>query len=101
MKKKYFAVVYMLVSTAAPGACIIKLITAVIYSFRNKLEYLSLVSLSCLMFRDKHSSLSWKPYITAVISFMIQAPGAADDTSIYTMMKIFFFMNSLFYALSM
>ncbi len=26
----------------APGACIIKLITAVIYSFRNKLECLSL-----------------------------------------------------------
>ncbi len=25
-----------------PGACIIKLITAVIYVFRNKLEYLSL-----------------------------------------------------------
>jgi hypothetical protein len=31
------------------GACIIKLITAVIYSFRNKLECLSLASLSSLV----------------------------------------------------
>ncbi len=29
-------------STARPGACIIKLITAAIYGKRNKLEYLSL-----------------------------------------------------------
>jgi hypothetical protein len=34
----------------APGACIIKLTTAVIYGFRNKLEcLLSLESLSCLV----------------------------------------------------
>ncbi len=32
-----------------PGACIIKLIMAVIYSFRNKLECLSLESLSSLV----------------------------------------------------
>ncbi len=32
-----------------PGACIIKLITAVIYSFRNKLKCLSLASLSSLV----------------------------------------------------
>jgi hypothetical protein len=31
-----------------PGACIIKLITAVIYSFHNKLECLSLASLSSI-----------------------------------------------------
>ncbi len=31
-----------------PGACIIKLITAVIYGFRNKLECLSLASISSL-----------------------------------------------------
>ena len=30
------------------GACIIKLITAVIYDFRNKLECLSLASISSL-----------------------------------------------------
>jgi len=39
------------------GACIIKLITAVIYGFRNKLECLPLASIS----RDKHSSLFRKP----------------------------------------
>jgi len=33
----------------APGACIIKLITAVIYSFRNKLECMSLASLPSLV----------------------------------------------------
>jgi hypothetical protein len=33
----------------SPGACIIKLITAVIYSFRNKLECLYLASLSSLV----------------------------------------------------
>jgi hypothetical protein len=32
-----------------PGACIIKLITAVIYSFRYKLECLPLASLSSLV----------------------------------------------------
>jgi hypothetical protein len=32
-----------------PAACIIKLITAVIYGFRNKLECLSLASLSSLV----------------------------------------------------
>jgi hypothetical protein len=32
----------------APGACIIKFITAVIYGFRSKLECLSLESLSSL-----------------------------------------------------
>jgi hypothetical protein len=32
-----------------PGACIIKRITAVIYGFRNKLECLSLASLSCIV----------------------------------------------------
>ena len=39
-----------------PGACIIKLITAVIYGFRNKLECLSLGKpfQPSLVFRDKH-----------------------------------------------
>jgi hypothetical protein len=32
-----------------PGACIIKLITAVIYGFRSKLEHLSLANLSSLV----------------------------------------------------
>ncbi len=32
-----------------PGACIKKLITAVIYGFRNKLECLSVVNLSSLV----------------------------------------------------
>ncbi len=32
--------------TLSPGACIIKLIMAIIYGFRNKLECLSLESLS-------------------------------------------------------
>jgi hypothetical protein len=32
-----------------PGACIIKLITAMIYSFRNKLECFSLASLSSIV----------------------------------------------------
>ena len=35
--------------TPPPGACIIKLITAVIYGFRNKLECLSVASLSSLV----------------------------------------------------
>jgi hypothetical protein len=35
--------------TLNPGACIIKLIMAVIYGFRNKLECLSLASLSSLI----------------------------------------------------
>jgi hypothetical protein len=48
MKKK-IAIVYMPVSTAALGAYIIKLITTIIYGFRNKLEYLSLESLSRLV----------------------------------------------------
>jgi hypothetical protein len=34
--------------TLGPGACIIKLITAVLYDFCNKLECLSLASLSSL-----------------------------------------------------
>jgi len=33
-----------------PGACILKLIAAVIYGFRNKLESLSLASLSSLIY---------------------------------------------------
>ncbi len=37
------------ITNTTPGACIIKLITAVIYGFRNKLECLSLESLSSLM----------------------------------------------------
>ncbi len=42
----------------SPGACIIKLITAVIYSFRNKLECLSLQAFQpSIVFRDKHFSL--------------------------------------------
>jgi len=55
-----------------PGACIIKM--AIIYGFRNKLEFLSL-----------NTTLGWKGLpgtstlayykITAVISLMIQAPG--------------------------
>jgi hypothetical protein len=45
-----------------------KLITAVIYGFRNMLERFSL--------KAKLESLLRKPYITAVISFMIQVPGA-------------------------
>ncbi len=60
-----------------PGACIIKLLTAVIYGFRHKLECLSL-----------NTRLNWKGLpgtntlaynrnhkITPVICFMIQAPG--------------------------
>jgi hypothetical protein len=35
----------------SPGACIIKLITAVIYGFRNKLQFLSL-----------NTRLSWKGF---------------------------------------
>jgi hypothetical protein len=35
--------------TLTPGACTIKLFTAVIYDFRNKLEYLYLASLSSLV----------------------------------------------------
>ncbi len=33
----------------SPGACIIKLITLVIYNFRNELECMSLASLSSLV----------------------------------------------------
>jgi hypothetical protein len=40
-----------------PGACIIKPITAVIYGFRNKLEFLYWQA----KLRDKHSSLLRKP----------------------------------------
>ncbi len=56
-----------------PGACIIKLITAVIYGFCDKLKCLTL-----------NTRLGWKGLpgtnkleteITAVISFMIQVPG--------------------------
>ncbi len=32
-----------------PGACIIKLIMAIIYSFHNKLEYMSLANISSLV----------------------------------------------------
>jgi hypothetical protein len=73
MKKKCFV-------NTAPGACIIKLITAVIYSFRNELKCLSLNSKHKIrlerLARDKHSSLLRKPLISVIISFMIQAPGA-------------------------
>ncbi len=52
-----------------PGACIMKLITAIIYGFRNKLECLSL-----------NTRLGWKglPGTNTLAyygSFMIQAPG--------------------------
>jgi hypothetical protein len=41
------------ITTSTPGACIIKLITDVIYGFHNKLECLFLASLSSLVvFRD-------------------------------------------------
>ncbi len=57
-------------------ACIIKLFTAVIYGFHNKLECLSLASLSSLVHCLRTITiLLRKPWITAVISFMIQAPG--------------------------
>ncbi len=46
-----------------PGACIIRLITAVIYSFRNKLECLSL-----------NTRLGWKRLTRDKQSFMIQGP---------------------------
>ncbi len=36
-------------NSVGPGACIIKLITAVIYGFRNKLEGSSLASVSSLV----------------------------------------------------
>ncbi len=59
-----------------PGTCIVKLITVVIYGFRNKLEYLSLASLSSLVqCVGTNTSLLWEPLITAVICFMIHAPG--------------------------
>jgi hypothetical protein len=47
----------------SPGARIIKLITAIIYGFRNKLECLSPASLfqPSLVLRDKHLSLLQKP----------------------------------------
>ncbi len=65
------------IANMRPGAFIRKHITAVIYGFRNKLECLSLASLSSLVqFRDKHSSsLLRKSYISVIIGFMIQAPG--------------------------
>ncbi len=45
-----------------PGACIIKLITAVIYGFRNKLECLSLnTRLGWKGLPDEHSSFLQKP----------------------------------------
>jgi len=50
-----------------PGACIIKLITTVIYGFHNKLECLSLASVSSLVLCLGTNSM-------VVINFMIQAP---------------------------
>jgi hypothetical protein len=47
--------------TSTTGACIIKLFTAIIYCFRNKLECLPLARQPSLVFRDKHSSLLRKP----------------------------------------
>ncbi len=46
-----------------PRACIIKLITAVIYGFRNKLEFLSLASLSSLVqcFPAVTANILWQP----------------------------------------
>ncbi len=63
-------------ASGPPGACIIKLITAVMYGFRNKLVFVPIhyTRLERLAM-DKHSSLLRKPQITAVISFMIQGPG--------------------------
>jgi len=46
------------------GACIITLITTIIYGFRNKLERLSL-----------NTRLGWKGLPGTIISFMIQALG--------------------------
>jgi hypothetical protein len=58
-----------------PRACLIKLITAVVYGFRNKLVFVfGKPFQSSLVFTYKHPSLLRKPQITAVISFMIQAP---------------------------
>ncbi len=43
-------------------ACIIKLITAVIYGFHIKLVFVPGKPFQpSLMFRDKHSGLLWKP----------------------------------------
>ncbi len=73
-----YEVYYGLKRYYSPGACIIKLIVAVIYRFLKRLECLSpgkpfQPSLVC---KDKHSSLLRKLKITATISFMIQASGA-------------------------
>jgi hypothetical protein len=61
----------------APGACIIKLIMAVIYRFRNKLECLSLNTRPGWKGLPGTNTLAYygNPLITAVISFMIQAHG--------------------------
>ncbi len=49
-------------SIDTPGACIIKLITAVIYSFGNKLGFvLKYYTRLERLARDKHSSLLQKP----------------------------------------
>ncbi len=57
-------------------ACIIKLITVVIYAYHNKLVFVhGKPLLPSLEFMEKPSSLLRKLYITAVISFMLQAPG--------------------------
>ncbi len=43
---------------SAPGACVIKLITAVIYNFRNKLVFVPGKPFQpSLVFSDKHSKL--------------------------------------------
>jgi hypothetical protein len=50
------------VANYAPRACIIKLITTVIYGFRNKLVFVPGKPFqSSLEIRDKHFSLLWKP----------------------------------------
>jgi hypothetical protein len=51
----------VLLTKACPGACIIKLITAVIYNFRYKVVFVPSKPLQpSLLFRENHSSLLWK-----------------------------------------
>jgi hypothetical protein len=62
----------------SPRACIIKLITAVIYGFRNKLECLSLNTRLGLKGLPGTNTRAYygNHKLKAVIRFMIQAPEA-------------------------
>ncbi len=63
---------------STPGACVINIITVVIYGYRELVFVHKHSTRLERLARDNHSGLLRKPQITVVIMFMIQAPSGQN-----------------------